>query len=73
MILETELCIELFQRHQKAVALTAVGRVFLLDAKLILQASEAAVKNAVLWTPSVAISTGSILAVAFRPSDGISV
>jgi len=44
--LEAELGIELFQRHQKGVALTAAGRVFLLDAKRILQASEAAVKKA---------------------------
>jgi DNA-binding transcriptional LysR family regulator len=44
--LEAELGIELFQRHQKGVALTAAGRVFLLDAKLILQTSESAVKKA---------------------------
>src|SRR6476646_7428160 len=33
--LEAELGIELFQRHQKGVALTAAGRVFLLDAKRV--------------------------------------
>jgi DNA-binding transcriptional LysR family regulator len=44
--LEAELGIELFQRQQKGVALTPAGRVFLLDAKFILQASEEAVKKA---------------------------
>jgi DNA-binding transcriptional LysR family regulator len=44
--LEAELGLELFQRQQKGVALTAAGRAFLLDAQLILEACEAAVKKA---------------------------
>jgi DNA-binding transcriptional LysR family regulator len=44
--LEAELGIDLFERQQKGVALTAAGRAFLIDAKLILGASEAAVKKA---------------------------
>jgi len=44
--LEVELGIELFQRQPKGVSLTAAGRVFLLDAKFILQTSEEAIKKA---------------------------
>lgn len=44
--LEGELGVELFQRLQKGVALTAAGRSFLLDAKSILDAGQAAVLKA---------------------------
>lgn len=44
--LEGELGVELFQRLQKGVALTPAGRAFLLDARSILETSQAAVKKA---------------------------
>jgi DNA-binding transcriptional LysR family regulator len=44
--LEAELGIELFQRQQKGVALTAASQAFLLDAQLIPETCEVAVKKA---------------------------
>jgi DNA-binding transcriptional LysR family regulator len=61
--LEAELGIELFDRQQKGVALTAAGRSFLVDAKLILEDCEAAIRKA------QRISRGEIgeLAVGYLP------
>jgi DNA-binding transcriptional LysR family regulator len=62
--LEAELGVNLFQRQQKGVALTPAGRALLNDAKLILEASAAAVRKA------QRISRGEIgeLAVGYLPA-----
>jgi DNA-binding transcriptional LysR family regulator len=62
--LEDEIGFQLFERSAKAVRLTAAGKVFLTEAKEVLQRAEIAVKNA----REVANGAGGEIHVGYAPS-----
>jgi LysR family transcriptional regulator, benzoate and cis,cis-muconate-responsive activator of ben and cat genes len=62
--LEDEIGFQLFERSAKAVKLTAAGKVFLSEAKDVLQRAEDAVKRA----KAVAASCGGEIHVGYAPS-----
>src|SRR6185437_14865404 len=62
--LEDEIGFQLFERSAKSLKLTEAGKVFLAEAKSILQRAEAAVQNA----RAVAAGAGGELHVGYAPS-----
>src|SRR5580692_10415461 len=62
--LEEEIGFQLFERSAKSLRLTEAGRVFLVEARLVLQHAEEAVKKA----RAVAVSVTGELNIGYAPS-----